>query len=44
MKQGMRKIKKLELEKIKGIKTSKEQRDKLYKEAIQEKDSQRKIY
>ena len=44
MKQGRRKVKKLELKPwvIKGIKTSMKLRDKLYKEAIKEKDSQKK--
>ena len=45
MKQGMRKVKKLELKPwvTKGIKTSMKLRDKLYKEAIKENDSQTKI-
>ena len=44
MKQGRRKVKKLELKPwvIKGIKPSMKLRDKLYKEAIKEKDSQKK--
>ena len=43
LKQGIRKDKKLEPWITKGIQTSTKQRDKLYKEVIKEKDSQKKI-
>ena len=45
MKQGIRKVKKLELKPwvFKEMKTSMKLREKLYKETIKEKDSKRKI-